>query len=85
MAMSFHPGELEVQRQAGARETADKVSRGIVPFIPERALDFLATRRIAMLGTVDCVGRSWASLVAGERGFMSVLNQRIVRIECSSQ
>lgn len=78
--MSFHPGELEVQQQAGAREAADKVSRGIVPFIPERAVDFLATRKMAVLGTVDSAGRSWASLVAGERGFMSVLNQRTVRL-----
>jgi len=65
--MSFHPGELEVQQQAGAREAADLVSRGIVPFIPERAVDFLASRKMAVLGAVDLrwpLGHRW--LLASE-------------------
>jgi predicted pyridoxine 5'-phosphate oxidase superfamily flavin-nucleotide-binding protein len=79
--MRFHPGELEVQERVGVREEAAEVVGGIADFVPAGARDFLATRRMAVLGTVDArEGRAWASVVTGEPGFISVPDPHTIRV-----
>jgi predicted pyridoxine 5'-phosphate oxidase superfamily flavin-nucleotide-binding protein len=78
--MGFHTGELEVQKHAGVRALADEVGEGIADSVSEGVANFLEHRRMVMLGTVDPHRRAWASLIAGEPGFISVVDPRIVRV-----
>jgi predicted pyridoxine 5'-phosphate oxidase superfamily flavin-nucleotide-binding protein len=78
--MKFHSGEIAVQTRAGVSEDAAEVGEGIVDRVPEAARDFLARRRMVVIATIDARGRVWASVVTGEPGFLSVLNDRTVRI-----
>ncbi len=78
--MNFHSGELAVQERAGVRAGAEEVGEGIVNFVPERAADFLEHRQMVLLGTIDSERRPCASVIVGEPGFISVPDERIVRI-----
>jgi uncharacterized protein len=78
--MSFHSGELAVQERAGVRAGADEVGEGIVNFVPGRAAEFLERRQMVLLGTIDSARRPCASVIAGEPGFISVADERTVRI-----
>ncbi|SRR5579885_500662 len=79
--MKFHGGELEVQTRAGVRQIADDVGEGIDDRFPETARNFLALRRMVVIGSVDSRGRVWASVVAGEPGFIAVMDSRTLRID----
>jgi uncharacterized protein len=78
--MKYHPGEIAVQTRAGVTEDAAEVGEGIIDRVPEAARDFLALRRMVVIATIDARGRVWASVVTGEPGFLSVLDDRNVRI-----
>jgi len=78
--MKFHSGEIAVQTRAGVSEDAFEVGEGIIDRVPEAARDFLARRRMVVIATIDARGRVWASVVTGEPGFLSVLDDRNVRI-----
>ena len=78
--MKYHSGEIAVQTRAGVSEDAAEVGEGIVDRVPEAARDFLARRRMVVIATIDARGRVWASVVTGEPGFLSVLDDRNVRI-----
>ncbi len=80
MAMRFHAGELEIQERAGVRDAAAEVGDSIADFVTERARELLERRRMAVLGTVDRRGRTWASAVTGAPGFITVPNPRTVRL-----
>jgi len=78
--MTFHEGELEVQRRAGVRESADEVGGIIADSVSDPAREFLERQQMAVLGTVDSNGRVWASVVTGEVGFIAVPSPRTVKI-----
>ena len=78
--MKFHSGEIAVQSRAGVTEDAAEVGEGIIDRVPEAARDFLGPRRMVVITTVDARGRVWASVVTGEPGFLSLLDERNVRI-----
>ena len=62
--MSYHEGELEMQRRAGTRELAGRVARIISPEIPAAAAAFLAAQPFLVVSFDDT-----ASLLSGEPGF----------------
>jgi predicted pyridoxine 5'-phosphate oxidase superfamily flavin-nucleotide-binding protein len=78
--MKFHSGEIAIQTRAGVTEDAADVGEGILDFIPETAGAFLAPRRMVVIASLDARGRVWASVVTGEPGFLSLLDDRTVRI-----
>ena len=78
--MKFHSGEIAVQARAGVTEDAAEVGEGIVDHVPEAARDFLALRRMVVTATIDPRDRVWASVVTREPGFLSVLDDRTIRI-----
>jgi len=80
LVMKYHSGEIAVQTRAGVSEDAAEVGEGIVDRVPEAARDFLMRRRMVVIATIDARGRVWASVVTGEPGFLSVLDDRHVRI-----
>jgi predicted pyridoxine 5'-phosphate oxidase superfamily flavin-nucleotide-binding protein len=79
--MRYHAGELEVQERAGGSELASRIAGSIDLAIPAVVRRFLAERRMAIAATVDAQGRPWASHLAGERGFIRVLEDHLVRVD----
>jgi len=68
----FHPGELAIQARFGAQERMDKQGRRVIrEYLPEQHQQFFAQLPYAIVGTVDESGRLWASMLAGEPGFLS--------------
>jgi uncharacterized protein len=78
--MKFHSGEIAVQTRAGVTEDAAEVGEGIVDRVPDAARAFLSTRRMVVIATIDARSRVWASVVTGEPGFLSLLDDRNLRI-----
>jgi predicted pyridoxine 5'-phosphate oxidase superfamily flavin-nucleotide-binding protein len=79
--MVFHEGELAVQERVGVSRQASRVGGSIKPTIPPPAQVFLAQQPYVFAGSIDKKGRVWASMLAGEAGFLNVLNDRTIRIE----
>jgi predicted pyridoxine 5'-phosphate oxidase superfamily flavin-nucleotide-binding protein len=78
MGGTYHAGELEVQRRAGAREQARALSRAVFSEIPAAALRFLARQRLVIAASVAADGNVWASLLTGPPGFVSAVDARLL-------
>ena len=78
--MRFHSGEIAVQERAGVRDIAEDVGEGIADHLPAGASEFLERRQMAVLGTVDNRGNVWASVVAGDSGFIETVDDRTLKI-----
>jgi predicted pyridoxine 5'-phosphate oxidase superfamily flavin-nucleotide-binding protein len=79
--VTFHAGELEMQRRAGVQAMAAKVGRITQDSIPEDAAEFLERQPLLFLGHRDAAGRVRATLVAGRPGFIRVVDPRRVEID----
>jgi predicted pyridoxine 5'-phosphate oxidase superfamily flavin-nucleotide-binding protein len=82
--MKFHSGEIAVQERAGVRHTAEDVGEMIRDRVAPGAQQFLALRRVAVLGTVDVDGSAWASVVTGEPGFIATPDAQTITIRLPS-
>ncbi|HET7234791.1 MAG TPA: pyridoxamine 5'-phosphate oxidase family protein [Longimicrobium sp.] len=80
MASPYHPGEIAVQTRAGVLTAALRLGGIIAPQLPPRAGQFLATQRLAVLGATGAEGRVWASALAGEPGFLRMVDETILHI-----
>ncbi|MCZ6888451.1 MAG: pyridoxamine 5'-phosphate oxidase family protein [Gammaproteobacteria bacterium] len=68
----FHPGEQEIQTRFGLREQIEDVGqRFIRNYLPEEHQAFYANLPFLIVGSVDQAGRPWASLMAGQPGFVA--------------
>ena len=76
----FHAGEIRVQERAGVRDLARRREGIIHPTVSERARAFLEDQRMLFVGTTDPEGRPWASVLAGEAGFVRVLDPGTIRL-----
>ncbi|MCA8016828.1 pyridoxamine 5'-phosphate oxidase family protein [Burkholderia metallica] len=77
----FHAGELAVQQRAGVTEAAGSAGRrGIRRFMPDQHRTFFAQLPFFVLGGVDAHGQPWATLRAGEPGFVTSPDARTLRI-----
>ncbi|MBA3416827.1 MAG: pyridoxamine 5'-phosphate oxidase family protein, partial [Chloroflexia bacterium] len=76
----YHPGELEVQAQAGVPEAARRVGQIIRPEIPPTAAAFLAAQPLVVAGSVGSDGSVWASLLTGPPGFAAARSERAIQI-----
>jgi uncharacterized protein len=79
--MTFHPGEIAIQTQAGVREEAERLCSLISSVIKPPAQEFLRTQQLAVASSIDVNGRVWASLLTGNPGFVQVLNEQTVQID----
>ncbi|RMI30474.1 pyridoxamine 5'-phosphate oxidase family protein [Streptomyces triticirhizae] len=80
MTVGYHPGERAVQRRANAVDRADHAWRAIRDRVPRVAADFLAERRMLVLGARDAEGRIWASQLTGPAGFVTALDETTVAV-----
>lgn len=77
----FHDGERSVQERAGERERGLQSGVLVGHVIPDRAIPFLAQRRMLAMGSADAQGALWASLLFGARGFVRSSDGRSVVID----
>jgi len=71
MNAPWHAGEIAIQSTLGAAERMDEIGRKVIrDFMPDQHRDFFAQLPFAVFGSVDAEGRPWATLRAGEEGFM---------------
>jgi ferredoxin-NADP reductase/predicted pyridoxine 5'-phosphate oxidase superfamily flavin-nucleotide-binding protein len=67
----FHSGEKAVQARLGVQERMLDVGRRVIrSYLPEQHRDFYAQLPFVLVGSVDALGRPWASVLVGEPGFM---------------
>jgi predicted pyridoxine 5'-phosphate oxidase superfamily flavin-nucleotide-binding protein len=79
-AMGYHRGERAAQALAGETERAEHLGRSIRDTVPAVAAGFLAQRQLLVVGAADGAGRMWATVLAGEPGFISVPDERTVAV-----
>lgn len=78
----FHPGEEHIQERLGIKDMLAPVAGQFIrDFMPDQHRAFFAQLPFLALGSVDEDGRPWASLVAGEPGFVSSPDNRLLRID----
>lgn len=71
MNAPWHAGEIAIQSTIGAAERMDEIGRKVIRnYMPDQHRDFFAQLPFAVFGSVDAGGRPWATLRAGEEGFM---------------
>ena len=74
---TFHEGELALQEAAGVRQRlAQAGPRVIRDHMPDQHREFFAQLPFLVVGTVDAEGQPWASVVAGEPGFVQSPDDR---------
>lgn len=79
----FHEGELEVQDRLGLRTEGKQNSGVITDSIVKGALQFIEQQSMAVLGSVDRDENVWASVLAGQAGFMQATTERLITFDLS--
>ncbi|AMT71608.1 pyridoxamine 5'-phosphate oxidase family protein [Mycobacteroides immunogenum] len=79
--MTYHGGELAVQRRMGQSASAIRVGRIISADIPEVAATFLSAQPMVFVAARDDSGRMWASQIVGPPGFAHATDARTVAID----
>lgn len=78
----FHAGEQAVQERYGIRDRMEKQGRRIIrDFLPEQHRTFYPQLPFLLVGSVDHEGRPWASIVAGQPGFISSPDPQTLTIQ----
>lgn len=80
LVMTYHEGELEMQRRAGVRQLAERVGGIINTAIHPPMAAFLGAQRFVVVSTVDNDGAVTASLLGGAPGFAAATNERTVAL-----
>ena len=77
----FHRGEKEIQSRLGIQEKMAKVGRKLIrDHMPAEDQKYLAGLPLLIVGTVDAAGRPWASVLAGQAGFVHAIDSRMLRV-----
>ena len=72
-----------MEEGAGVRPMAERVGNSIRPTILPAVREFLGELPLVVVGSVGADGRVWASLLAGDPGFVRALDERTVRIDAA--
>ena len=83
MSSVYHDGEKTVQSLAGRQFEAAQLSGMIRPTLVLASKRFLESQHLAVVGTVDAVGRVWASLLTGSPGFLQARSERLIQIDAA--
>ena len=78
----YHDGEVAVQRRAGVREQAEQVGGMVRETIPDsdNVKRLLSAEPHVVVTSVAPDGRVWVSLLADEPGFLTVEDDRHLRV-----
>lgn len=83
-ATPFHEGERAVQMRAGELLIADRNAAMVASHVARGARPFIEQQFMVVVGSADCQGRSWASLLHGRPGFARSEDGRVVCIDAPS-
>jgi uncharacterized protein len=73
----FHPGEQAVQARVGVRERIEQIGRRVLrDYMPDEHREFFEDLPFLVVGSQDQDGGLWASLLAGEPGFVAAPDAR---------
>jgi predicted pyridoxine 5'-phosphate oxidase superfamily flavin-nucleotide-binding protein len=79
---SWHTGEVAIQRTVGVAERLARHGPGIIrDYLPEQHRNFYPQLPFVVLGGVDASGDAWATLRAGEPGFVHSPDPSVLRVE----
>ncbi|MGI9385225.1 MAG: MOSC domain-containing protein [Methyloligellaceae bacterium] len=77
----FHRGEKEIQSRLGIEQKMEELGgRTIRDHMPEEHQEFFSRQPFLIVGTIDSVGRPWASALAGEPGFVRAAGSRTLHV-----
>jgi hypothetical protein len=77
----WHAGELELQRRVGVADRMREVGRRVIrDHMPDQHRAFFAQLPFVVLGAVDRDGDVWATLAAGQPGFLQAPTNRMLRM-----
>lgn len=77
----FHRGEKEIQSRLGIGQRMEGFGRRIIrDHMPEQHREFFASLPLLTIGTIDSIGRPWASLLAGEPGFTEAVSPQEIQV-----
>lgn len=77
----WHEGEKTLQQKLGVSERMDKIGpQAIRPFMPDQHREFFAQLPFLVVGSVDGAGDTWATLIAGQPGFINSPNEKRLNI-----
>lgn len=79
----FHAGEVAVQRRVGETAVAERNGGVIGGSIVAGAIPFLAQQPMVVVGSLAADGQVWASMLFGEKGFVTASTPQVVRIDVS--
>ena len=77
----YHEGELLVQQRVGVLEEGRRNGRAISDSILRGALKFINQQSMAILGSLDSELNVWASVLVGQPGFMTAVDERTVEFD----
>ncbi|VAW60188.1 probable iron-sulfur binding protein YPO1417 [hydrothermal vent metagenome] len=78
----YHDGELYLQKRSGVEAAADKLSTMMITDrLQEQHKQFYALLNILFVASVDERDRPWASVVTGSPGFISVPDEKHIRVD----
>lgn len=78
----WHEGERLLQRSVGLEERMDEIGRKVIrSYMPDQHRDFFAQLPFVVAGAVDPQGMPWATLRAGEPGFLHSPNPHSLTME----
>ncbi len=81
MTRKLHEGERAIHELLGVSEQVEPmVERMLRDFMPDQHREFFARLPFLVVGSLDAQGRPWASLIAGEPGFVSTPDNRTISI-----
>ena len=77
----YHEGELLVQQRVGVIGEGRRNGRAISDSILGGALEFINQQPMAVLGSLDKELNVWASVLVGQPGFMTAVDERTVEFD----
>ena len=76
----FHRDELAIQQRVGVPGQMAGAVAGIRDHMPEQHRQFFASLPFFFLGALDAAGQPWATILAGDPGFISAPDARTLDI-----
>jgi predicted pyridoxine 5'-phosphate oxidase superfamily flavin-nucleotide-binding protein len=78
----FHAGEQAVQSIVGVRDKSERMGRNMIhEEMPDLHRQLFELLPMLVVGSISASGRLWASLLAGEPGFVRAPSSKLLRIQ----
>jgi ferredoxin-NADP reductase/predicted pyridoxine 5'-phosphate oxidase superfamily flavin-nucleotide-binding protein len=82
----WHRGEVEIQRSVGVDTRMDEIGRRVIrDFLLDQHREFFPQLPFLAVGSVDPAGAPWATIVAGQPGFISSPDIHTLAIQAARQ